>query len=412
VAVTRQGSAFKAVRLENSQDRIKVLEFIEIADSEASWEHFCKYVHTSGQAGTDTAIAFDADSISFYCLAVPPSADSDLGRMVRLRVESMLPLPIEQMQFAWAPGEDSNGKKLVTVAAARSDHLRAFVNSVKICTPSRIVLDCEVICKAWSTFCKSGNGAAVLISPGESNTRVCLCSNGRFANAVTLDYKASDLLNAEDGIQCERLSQDLVGIFEHFKIETSQVPVSIFSKSSQYSRLSACIKSMGFEIQESEPSFDQLEICCQLPSDLSSFMLPLGLGYISLSDYPGELNLFENLYQPVKRRSHTALKDGATLKRLAFLATAFIVVFCLAGYGVDWLKLNRLKAYNQTTDPNLNVNVRLEQERIRKVIATERPDLLDLLDKVNSVQTEGITLTSFSFKKGQHVSMNGFARGL
>jgi hypothetical protein len=139
-------------------------------------------------------------------------------------------------------------------------------------------------------------------------------------------------------------------------------------------------------------------------------MLPLGLGFLSLSDCPGELNLFENLYQPVKRRSHTALKDGATLKRLAFLATAFIVVFCLAGYGVDWLKLNRLKAYNQTTDPNLNVNVRLEQERIRKVIATERPDLLDLLDKVNSVQTEGITLTSFSFKKGQHVSMNGFAR--
>ena len=51
----------------------------------------------------------------------------------------------------------------------------------------------------------------------------------------------------------------------------------------------------------------------------------------------------------------------------------------------------------------------LEREKLIKIIAGQRPDLLSLLKEINAGESKGVLLDDFTFKKGQPIKIAGQA---
>jgi Tfp pilus assembly protein PilN len=51
----------------------------------------------------------------------------------------------------------------------------------------------------------------------------------------------------------------------------------------------------------------------------------------------------------------------------------------------------------------------MQQQAVVKTVARHRPDILDLLTEINAGQSDGVSLDSLHFKKGQVVSVTGQA---
>jgi hypothetical protein len=59
---------------------------------------------------------------------------------------------------------------------------------------------------------------------------------------------------------------------------------------------------------------------------------------------------------------------------------------------------------------NKDVDRLIKMQKARKYVAAQRPDLLDLLTEISKDAPKGMMIDSFSFKKGQPVTISGNAK--
>jgi len=89
------------------------------------------------------------------------------------------------------------------------------------------------------------------------------------------------------------------------------------------------------------------------------------------------------------------------------MAAAALILFLLVLYAVDaasYRRLSRLEA-------NADFEQLMRRQAVMKEVARLRPDLLELLEEINSIECKGIMLDSFSFKRGEPASIAGQADG-
>jgi len=426
VQITKQGEAFEVLWAKSSKA------------PDADWAGFASEcglsIALTEQAKTDgdktlpwRVAGFGSAGVAFYHLDLPAAKEQELAAMVRLQAETLLPLPVEQMELTWRTRPTQAGKAAVTIAAARREYLQKFVENVRGLEPAEILLDCEAIVKVWKELFVSDEKDAVIVSLAARNTQVCLAEDGRLSNAVVLDTGMEDFLKTANDLSdlsdesdftykaeleqtetTERFVQDIKSALESFNRIGG--PIFVLSDgSSAIEGIVSCLKSAGLNAQAALPQIGKIKVQKGFGAvALYEYRVPIGLALMALKMPVEGLNLFENLYKPVGKEQK--IPAWYSLKIAGAIAVAMLALFVIVSYAVDIISPNAIQKRLTTSDASTDIDLLMQRQKLIKTIALERPDLLDLLSIVNESGSIGIKLDSFHFKKGQLVSISGEAQ--
>ncbi|MHC4536724.1 MAG: hypothetical protein ACYS6K_22475, partial [Planctomycetota bacterium] len=271
IALAQEEDKLKAIKLQRHGDTINVLWTKSSEDGAADWRGFAakcglsaeSMSHRSPDSHKAVVVGFNSAGVAFYRITVPAVGEEETASIVKLQAETRLPLPAEQMEIAWRADQMRNGQVGFIVAAARKKPLEDFVGNVSNIEPTKILLDCEGVTKAWKAFFSGNEKLAVVVSMAGQNTQVCLVENGRLCNAMILDFGMEDLAT-EDEIEqmqiSERFIQDMISVLEMFSYsDQSEVPVFLLSDgNSVHMNIVSSLNSAGLDAQIALPDIKEL----------------------------------------------------------------------------------------------------------------------------------------------------------
>jgi len=137
------------------------------------------------------------------------------------------------------------------------------------------------------------------------------------------------------------------------------------------------------------------------------YRVPIGLGLMALEAREDELNIFEHLYHPAwkEEKKHWLYSPKVTCA----IAVVMLVLLVILSYAVDVASPGAIEKRLSASGSEADINLLMQRQKLIKVVAQQRPDLLDLLGQVTASGDSGIKLENFHFKKGQPVTINGQA---
>jgi hypothetical protein len=436
IAIAKTDDELRAVELTEHNGTLKVLWTKSSAAGQINWQAFAAecglsivsigQTHFNNGNNKIIVVGFDSAGTAFYRFNMPAIEKKEIEAIVKLQAESRLPLPAEQMELAWRTDQIQNGQIAITMAASRKQNVQAFVDKVRSVQPTQIILDCEAVVKAWRTLFSKSKKDAVIINAAARNTQVCLVEDWQLSNSVALDMGIEDFAEGqaeEETETTQRYVQDIRSIVDLFGQErTTKFPVIVLSDgSATYVNLASALKSAGLNAQVSPPEPAKLSAPDKLVNeDIYKYRVPIGLALTALDTNTDKLNLFENLYNPAgkEKQQHWLLSPKVVYTTAAITLVLFIIV----SYAMTIARPGAIEKHIKASGAEADIKMIMERQKLKKVIAQQRPDLLNLLSEITSCgqinqrpqrsgrgQNSGIQLESFHFKKGQPVTITGQA---
>lgn len=415
VAIAEQGDRLKAVCLGRHGSAFELLWTKSSDVGSTNWRSFAADCGLStGQmpeqdaAGERIIAGFDSAAVVFYRIDVPAAKKPEVDAMVRLQAEARLPLPAEQIEMTWQRAPAMNGQVSVTVAAARTEQLGRFVESVRGIEPAQILLDCEGLLYAWREVCAGGDEVSVIASVGPRSTQLCLVENNRLANAAKIDMGTEDFSRPDDADEqseiAERFAQDIGAVLELFGFaDPQQAPIYVFSDGSRIlQQLIESLNSTRLNVKAALPEEARLRTSTPLGLEgIYEYRVPIGLALMGLAADAEHLNIFERLYtRPVTKAKTHWLHSPRIVSALSVAVFALLIIVL---YFADVTGEKHLSGLRAGSD----IVLYRQRRRLLKMVALQRPDMLDLLQKVNGGEGDGIQLNSLDFKKGRLVNIIG-----
>jgi hypothetical protein len=406
IAIARDGSKLKAVKLRKQGALFEVLWTKSSEAGDLDWKAFeleCGLAAESTEQeknsdGKMVVAGFDSAGVVFYRVDLPTVSEAEIATMVKLQAEARMPLPAEQIQLAWRADQAQNGKVPVTIAAARKERLQKFVENVRGFGPEKILLDCEAIVKTWKTFFSGDGRNAVVVSMTTQNTQVCLAQNGQLSNAVVLDTGTEDLSKTTKDLlvpgtgvltdqteTTERFVQDIRSVLELFGYAgQTGMPIFVLSDdSAAHEVVVSCLKSAGLNVRAAFPQIDKLDTRTSLrPADIYEYRVPIGLALTAIDGDTERLNIFEDLYcSPGEAKS----KRRSNSTKAAFaVAAVMLVLLVIVSYAVDVISPRTIKRRLEDVGLGSAIHQLTERQKLIKSVASQRPDLLELLNQIHT----------------------------
>jgi hypothetical protein len=420
IAIAQEGNKLRAVCLRKHNGTFELLWTKSCDLTELTWPLFAEECglssHPTKQVRTNddrmVMAGFGSEAVVFYRIDVPAVRQEEMAAMVELQAEARLPLTLEQMELAWQTGPARDGQVSVTIAAARKQPLHNFVENVRRFKPDKILLDCEPIVEAWRNFFTTGDKfrlAEVVVSIAAKNTRLCLVENGRLSNAVSLDVGTEDFSKAQQPAEqtevVERFVQDTAGALELFGCSVpTELPIFVLSDGgSVIQTIVSSLGTAGLTARAALPKIQRINRNAKslYPGDIYEYRVPLGLASMALEKRTEQFNIFERLYSPAedKEKKHWMYSPRAACVIVLTMLFLFIAVL----YADDVVGSRRLGRLRAQPDCQLLI----QRQKLIKTVAQQRPDVLQLLNEINTDADKGILLDSFDFKKGQPVTIKG-----
>ncbi len=442
VAIIQEESRLKAVEVRKQDDVFELLWAKSSQDSGTDWRLFAAECGLSAgfvkanragarlanqrelDAAKTTVVGFGSTGVAFYHIGLPTAKEDEIKSMVRMQAETLLPLPVEQMELAWRAGRLRNGQVAVTITAARRECLKDFVEDIRDLNPAKILLNCEGVVKAWKEIFGGDDKDAVVVNLTAQSTQVCLAEYGRLSNAVILDMGMDDFLGAAEppegeldsedenelgrAAAIERFIFDIKGALEVFDYaEAVKLPIFVLSDGSGALKgIISSLKSAGLKVKAALPQLRKVKAQTDFGIErLYEYRVPMGLALIALEANADGFDLFCSLYKPAGARDKT---NGLySLKVAGAIAAVTLALFFIISYALDVVSPGAIERNLQTKDPNADINLLMQRQNLIKVVAGERPDLLELLRHISESGNNGIKLETFHFKKGQLVNITG-----
>jgi len=432
IAIAQVDGKLKAVQITKQGEAFEVLWAKSSKGGDVDWSRFASECGLSFGPAEQTkvdgdktvVVGFGSAGVAFYHLDLPAAKEEEIAAMVRLQAETLLPLPVKQMELTWRTQRVQGGKVAITITAARREYLQQFVKNVRSLEPAEILLDCEAIVKAWKEFFHGDEKDAVIISLAARSTQVCLAEAERLSNAVVLDMGTEDFLETANDLldsshkgepeqteTTERFIQDIKSALESFgHTESTELPVFVLSDGSRaIEGIVSCLKSAGLNARAALPEIEKIKAQREFgPVQLYEYRVPIGLALMAVEIPTEGLNLFERLYRPAgKEQKSPALYSP---KIAGTFAVVMLALFVIVSYAVDIVSPNAIQKRLTTADASTDIDLLMQRQKLIKTVALERPNLLELLNLVTESGDSGIKLDSFYFKKGQLVSISGQAQ--
>lgn len=423
IAITQEENRLKAIELREQNGAINVLWTKSSEDGTANWRSFAATCGISTDPTLQSSpyhqkaviVGFNSSGVAFYRINVPAVGEEETASMVRLQAETRLPLPPDQMEITWRADQMRNGQVGFIVAAARKKPLKDFAENVRNFEPTKILLDCEGVTKAWKAFFGGDQKRAVVLSMSAQNTQVCLIEDGRLCNAMILDIGMEDLTATDESEQTlisERFIQDVISVMELFGYsEQSELPVFMLSDgNTAHMNIVSSLNSAGLDAQIALPDIKELRTSSEISiQDVYEYRVPIGLGMMAFETGTKELNIFKHIYKPASKKEK---KHWIYSPKIACgIASAMLVLLLLVFYGVDTASPSAIEKKIKASATDADINSLIQRQRLIKSVAQQRPDLLELLGQINASGENGIKLESFHYKKGQPVTITGEAPG-
>jgi hypothetical protein len=391
-------SALKAVKLRKSGGGFEVVWKKSCDNDRKNRDAFFKEVFTSGQTddlqGSATALGIESGRVSFYRINIPPVEASQAEAIVMMQAEALLPLGVEQMRLAWRFDGTIGGKQVVTLAAGRREQYDEYVLSARKYHISKMVLDYEGVVKAWGALFGGTEEKCVVVDIRPASTSVLLVERGRLCHAVTLDSGFDDLGDEQQG-GVELFVHDLRNALELFGAGGSQKS-KIFVLSAEadsFKELISYLADAGLNACAAVCRPGELEGGGLTAGEVCEYLGAIGTAMLALDADGRELNLFADL--TVEPELEAATQQLSVLKRRGLIAAVMVVLFLFVFYTIDRASLGRLE--------NSQLGGLAGQYDTRKLIASERPDILGLLTKINECRIDDMLINDFAFKKHQPV---------
>jgi len=357
-------------------------------------------------------IVAESRGVVFYRIDIPPVRDGQVDSVVKMQAEALLPLPADEMQLCWRVDKAADGKRGVTIAAGKTEGLRGYAGAARRFGASKILLDYEGMVKAWLELFGGTCDKTVVINIAESGTGVVLAENGRLSCAVTLDAGLKDLSRQSDWRgTAELFVHDLRNALELFGLSAdADAKVLVLSEDAgTHKRLISYLKKAGIKASAAAPKPGAMKSSEEIsPKDAIEYIGPIGAAMLALDPEADELNLFEDLYSAAG--TGRASQGAGSLKRPCVITVVMVVLFVLVSYAVDKASLAQLRKhiYSASDNPGgTNAAALIARQQMRKTVATQRPDMLDLLDKIRESSPDGVILDAITFKKRRAVTIGG-----
>ena len=445
VALVKEDGKLKGIELRKHRGSVEVLWARSAESSDADWLTFASRcglsVKPATPADTETGrvviVGFSSAGTVFHRTSMPPVEEQEIASIVQLQAETRLPLPADQTELAWRADAARNGQVGVTMVVARKELLQRFAADVRCIDPTKILLDCEGIVEAWRTvFCEQED-KAIIVSMGTRSTQVCLAENGRLSNAVILDLGledfeghagegqaetdgkvALDLSIASFSAQphegqtetSERFARDMRSVVDLFGYaDREKLPIFVLSDNNAiYVNIVSSLRSANLNARVALPDTQRLSGHGESGAEwIYEYRAPIGLALMALEDNANELNIFEHVYAPADKQEK---KHWLYSPKVAgAIASVMVLLLLIVSYTID---VKSPKAINtrleaSAAEANMDLDALVEQEKLIKMVARERPDMLALVELVNASGEKGVMLNSLSFKKGQKVTIMG-----
>ena len=440
VAIVKEDGILKGVELRQRKGATEILWTRSTESTDTRWQSFAAECGLPDKPAADAedkhsrvvVVGFGSAGTVFHRASVPPVGEHEIESIVRLQAETRLPLPSDQTELAWRADPVQNGQIGVTMVVARKELLQGFANDVTSLNPTKILLDCEGIIRAWGTVFSEHEKEAIVVSVGARSTQVCLARDRRLSNAVILDFGLDDFSgqaetaedtstdNPETQIEAtERFIQDMRSVINLFGFaDPSQIPVFILSdNSTAYSNLASSLQSSDLNARVVLPNVRTLTAEGKSGVEwIYDYRAAIGLGLIALDDKADELNIFENVYNPAdkEQKKHWLLSPIVA----GAIAVVMLLTLVIVTYAID---LKSPKSINErveasTSEAKTDLDSLVQRQRLIRMVARERPDMLALigtinecalLDKKKDINQQGILINSIHFKKDQKVNITG-----
>jgi hypothetical protein len=421
VVIVNDDGTFKGVGLRKQSGTFEILWTRRNEDTTIGWREFAAECGLSVERtmlddyDSDRMIVagFNTEGTIFHRTTVPAVSDKEIDSIVGLQAETRLPLPPEQIELTWRADKLDNGQLGVTIAVARKEQLQKFIDNVQCFQPTKLLLNCEGIVKVWETLFAGGKENALVLSTAAHNTQVCLVEKGRLSNAVVLDIGADDFSSTsedEPTETTERFAQDMRSVLDLFGCsDQDQLPVFVLSDgSATYVSIVSSLRLAGLNARVAMPELKGIMARSELSTeDIYKYRTPIGLALLALGKESNELNIFENLYNPILKvvKKHWLYSSTASF----VIACIMLVLLVVVSYSVDIAGPSSIERRIDESISDVDMNQLVKRQQLIRTVARERPDLLDLLKLVNDSGERGIKLTGLNFKKGQPVSVTGEA---
>jgi hypothetical protein len=421
VAIVEDNNKLKCVKLIKREGYFEVRWTKSTEGPETDWKKFAYRcglsVEPAELSDTDdermVVVGFDSAGTIFNRTTVPDVGDKEIESIIELQAETRLPLPPEQIEMDWRADKLQDGQLGVTIAVARKEQLKKFVDNVQNIRPAKILLNCEGLVKAWVEIFSGTTQKAIVLSCGQRNTQVCLVEGGRLSNAVVFDIGVDDFSSTgadEQSETTEMFAQDMRSVLDLFGCsEREELPIFVMSDGSPaYISIVSFLRLAGLNARVASPDPDRLRTSGELSiGRFYEYRTPIGLALIALDESSDALNVFKNLYSPVQKavRKHWLYSTKVTCA----IASIMLVLLVIVSYAVDIAGPGSIEKRLDASISDVDMDLLVKRQQLIKTVARERPDLLDLLKMVNESGERGIKLTSLSFKKGQPVSVSGEA---
>ena len=360
-------------------------------------------------------VALDTGGVALHRIDVPPAKNNDLSAIVALQAELLTPLPTEEMTTAWRADHQPDGRCVVTLAAARTNLLETLIQPYEQLNPRLFFLNSQALVKAWRLMCPLEEQLSLLVGFSTTGTLLCLAQvdprdrrNHHLIHQATLDVTLEDMngLGPEADAHRQRLVVDLLGSLKQFGISGRESPaVYILAPSTPgVDQLTQALTNTGIRAQIASSVPAELNADHDFtPTQLHNYLIPLGLALLGLDQESHELDLCSSL-----RRAHqeqTKAPQGRTVKRNALITAALLLACIFSFYLNDVLTLRRLEQPWRSSDAQADARELIDRHHLRRNIARQRIDILELLTKINAARPDDILIDRVNFERGRPVSV-------
>ena len=421
IAGVKEDTQFKAVEV-RALDGVVELVWAKSVSGDRGWSALaaeCGLASTAdGRSKTlrrevTPVVGLDSTAVAFYRINVPAVGEEETASIVRMQAESLLPLSPDQIEVAWRTMPSTDGQVEVTIAAARKDQLRKFMENTRDFRPRNILLSCEGMALAWRELFTGQEPQATIIGIGERDTQICLVQMHHVVHAAVLGIGMHDLAKAGGHADpghatepVERFAQDIRTILDSFGWEASTVwPIVVLSDGNKATDgIVASLNASGLPARVSLPGTQEIKLPRDFESrDIYRYRTAIGLALLAMKQPSESLDLFGGI---VEDQAQTQAKRARYSLILAgIIAAVMLVAFIVTSYAVDRSRDKHYASLLKQTD----LDQARQRQALLKTVAQYRPDLLQLLTDISSGENAGIVLDSFHFKKGQVVTLIGQA---
>jgi Tfp pilus assembly protein PilN len=347
------------------------------------------------QAAVAGVYVASGSSLAMYRLEVPAVKNSQLASIVRMQVEAKLPLASDQMRLAWrGDGATTGNTRICTVVAGRASRYDECLGAAQKAGLNRVIPDWEAIARAWGLM-GDGNGRDLLLVVRKSNSQALLVEDGRLIDAVSLDVGQDDFAAESDGVGSERLelfSHDLWNTMGRFEARDNP-EIRVMTRGNGTS-VEEYLKRNGIAARPAQASVAAAAGAVDTDEDPQDFLEAVGGAILAMESPDESLDLLFD--HPDMRPKKKPIVSLSTVLALAATILA-LIVFLLVARHLDQSAVEKLQ------DDKIAQLVKVQD--LRKAIAVERPDMLDLMTKINESLLEGMLLENFSFQKGKPISI-------